>query len=151
MATGKDQRQRAIIDLIRSGPIRSQRQLRTALKRHGIDATQATVSRDVRELRIVKVTGADGQPSYTLPDEWETSAPLQRLLPTLFLSAEGAGNLIVVRTMTGAAQAVARGIDWEEWAEILGTIAGDDTILLVLRDARHRAAVLRRLRALAEP
>ncbi len=74
---------------------------------------------------------------YTLPEEWEHSPPLESLLPTLFVSAEGTGNLLVVRTMTGGAQAVALGIDWEEWPEVLGTIAGDDTILLILRDAEH--------------
>jgi transcriptional regulator of arginine metabolism len=109
-------------------------QLRVLLEKEGIGVTQATLSRDLRDLRLVKVPGAGRGGHYTLPEEWEHSPPLEALLPTLFVSAEGAGNLLVVRTMTGGAQAVALGIDREEWPEILGTIAGDDTILLILRD-----------------
>jgi transcriptional regulator of arginine metabolism len=110
-------------------------ELRTLLEDRGIVVTQATLSRDIRDLRLVKLPRADGSGHYTLPEEWEHSPPLETLLPTLFLSAESTGNLIVVRTMTGGAQAVALGIDWEEWPEVMGTIAGDDTILLIIRDA----------------
>ena len=127
----------------------SQKELNRALGEQGFVVTQTTLSRDLRALRVAKVATADGSSVYTVPDEWENSAPLERLLPTLFLSAEGSGNLVVVRTMTGAAQAVARGIDFEEWTEILGTIAGDDTILVVLRGARDRSAVVERLERLA--
>lgn len=95
--------------------------------------TQATLSRDIRDLRLVKIPGGGGGAHYSLPEEWEHTPPLETLLPTLFVSAEGSGNLLVVKTMTGGAQAVALGIDWEEWPEVLGTIAGDDTILLVLK------------------
>jgi transcriptional regulator of arginine metabolism len=84
-----------------------------------------------------------------LPEEWEHSPPLEALLPTLFVSAEGAGNLLVVRTMTGGAQAVALGIDWEEWPEVLGTIAGDDTILLILKDSDRTEEVRARILEIA--
>ncbi len=114
-----------------------------------IDVTQATVSRDIRELRLVKVPGADGDAHYTLPEEWEHSPPLEALLPALFVSADGAGNLLVVHTMTGGAQAVALGIDWEEWPEVLGTLAGDDTILVVCRDPSLVDAVKKRLEEIA--
>jgi transcriptional regulator of arginine metabolism len=127
----------------------SQERLRDLLRDKGIDATQATLSRDLRELRLVKVPAADGQPYYTLPEEWENTPPLESLLPTLFLSAEGTGNLLVVRTMTGGAQAVGLGIDWEEWPEVLGTLAGDDTILVILREAEHLPLVQQRLESLA--
>ncbi len=145
----KATRHEAILDLIRSRRLSKQDELREALHQRGIDVTQATLSRDLRELRVVKVSGADGKTAYTLPDEWEHSAPLARLLPTLFLSAEGTDNLVVVRTMTGAAQAVARGIDWEEWPDVLGTIAGDDTILVVLRSRTPASTVVDRIEALA--
>ena len=88
----------------------------------------------MRELRVVKVTGADGIPHYSSPDEWENTPTLASLLPTLFQSTEGVGHLLVVKTLKGGAQTVAAGIDWEEWPEVLGTLAGDDTILVVLRD-----------------
>ena len=126
-------------------------ELRTFLGERGIDVTQATLSRDLRDLRLVKVPGADGGGHYTLPEEWEHSPPLETLLPTLFISAEGTGNLLVIRTMTGGAQAVALGIDWEEWPEVLGTIAGDDTILLILRDASHLDGIKERLAEIANP
>ena len=145
----KRDRQGAILEIVRNHHVTSQEALRELLAEQGIEVTQATLSRDMRDLRLVKVPGAGGTAHYTLPDEWENTPPLERLLPTLFLSVEGTGNLLVVRTMTGGAQAVALGIDWEEWPEVLGTIAGDDTILLILRDAAHVDAVEDRIRAIA--
>lgn len=145
----KRERHSAILEIIREHRVTSQEALREFLAARGIDATQATLSRDIRELRLVKVPGAEGASHYSLPEEWETTPPLERLLPTLYVGAEGTGNLLVVRTMTGGAQAVALAIDWEEWPEVLGTLAGDDTILLVLRDAGHLGRVTRRLEGIA--
>lgn len=147
--SGKRDRQSAILQVLREHRIGSQEGLREHLQERGIDVTQATVSRDVRDLRLVKVPDADGNAYYTLPDEFENVPPLERLLPTLFHSAEGAGNLLVVKTMTGGAQAVALGIDWEEWPEVLGTIAGDDTILIICREAEQATRVRARLEAMA--
>lgn len=129
----KRDRQGAILDTIRNHRVASQMELKSLLREGGIDVTQATLSRDIRDLRLVKIPGGGGGAHYSLPEEWEHTPPLETLLPTLFVSAEGSGNLLVVKTMTGGAQAVALGIDWEEWPEVLGTIAGDDTILLVLK------------------
>ena len=128
--SSKSARQAAILDVIRTRRVTNQDQLRQMLGKAGFAVTQATVSRDMRELRLVKVPGAEGIAHYTLPGEWESTPPLQSLLPELYESAEGTGNLLVVRTMTGGAQAVALAIDWEEWPEVLGTIAGDDTIFI---------------------
>jgi len=147
----KRSRQETILEIIRNERVGSQEALREFLKDREIDVTQATLSRDIRDLRLVKLPGADGQAYYTLPEEWENTPPLESLLPTLFLSAEGSGNLLVVKTMTGGAQAVGLGIDWEEWPEVMGTIAGDDTILLVLRNADAMDAVLERIHAIARP
>jgi len=147
----KQKRHDAILRLIRRHRVGSQEKLRALLAGKGIEVTQATLSRDLRELRIVKVPSADGHPHYSLPGERENTPPLEALLPTLFLSAEGAGNLLVVRTMTGGAQAVGLAIDWEEWPEVLGTIAGDDTVLLILRKAAHTREVRKRLEGLAGP
>ena len=147
--SSKRERHAAILDMIRARRVSSQEELRERLRAEDIEVTQATVSRDIRELRLVKVPGGDGQAHYTLPEEWEHTPPLERLLPTLFVSAEGSRNLLVVRTMTGGAQAVALAIDWEEWPEVLGTIAGDDTILLVCREDDHVGEVRRRLEQVA--
>jgi len=145
----KSERQAAILEIVKRNRFGSQEALREVLGEQGFDVTQATLSRDIRDLRLVKVTGADGQPYYMLPEEWETTPPLEGLLPTLFLAAEGTGNLLVLRTMTGGAQAVALGIDWEEWPEVLGTIAGVDTILLILRSSDHLATVKERVESIA--
>jgi transcriptional regulator of arginine metabolism len=147
----KRERQEAVLRLIRRERVGSQDALRVLLAGEGIQVTQATLSRDIRDLRLVKVTGADGEAYYTLPEEWENTPPLEALLPTLYLSAEGAGNLLVVRTMTGGAQAVGLAIDWEEWPEVVGTLAGDDTVLLVLRQPEDAEGVRERLEAIARP
>ena len=148
--SSKRDRHTAILDVIRSHWVASQDELRELLlEEEGIDVTQATVSRDIRELRLVKVPGAEGPPHYTLPEEWEHTPPLETLLPTLYVSSEGTRNLLVVRTMTGGAQAVALAIDWEEWPEVLGTIAGDDTILIICREDTQTEAVRNRLESVA--
>ena len=148
--SSKRERHGAILAVIRSRRVASQEALRELLHAEaGIEVTQATVSRDIRELRLVKVPAADGNAYYTLPEEWEHTPPLETLLPTLFVSAEGTGNLLLVRTMTGGAQAVALAIDWEEWPEVLGTIAGDDTILIICRQDGQMEDVGARLREMA--
>lgn len=138
-------RHAAIKQLVQTRRVASQEQLRELLETRGFDVTQATLSRDVRELRLLKVHDSEGG-HYTLPPEaWDQSPVLERLLPALFIGAEGTGNLLVVRTMVGGAQAVAEAIDAEEWPEVLGTLAGDNTVLLILRDADQLRGVQRRL------
>ena len=145
----KKERQDRILNAIGRRRVTSQEGLRRILLREGIDVTQATLSRDIRELRLVKAPGPDGVARYSLGQEWESKPPLRSLLPPLFRSAEGVGHLLVVRTRTGAAQTVAAGIDWEGWPEVLGTLAGDDTVLLVLRTAESVPEIQRRLEELA--
>ena len=148
---GKSDRHTVIRELVQHNRVASQEQLRELLAARGFDVTQATLSRDIRELRLVKIPDADGGTHYTLPPEtWDQRPPIARLLPTLYVGAEGTGNLIVVRTLAGGAQAVAEALDWEEWPEVMGTLGGDDSILIVLRDPKHLPAVLERLEALAE-
>lgn len=142
----KPRRHAAIRELVQTHRVSSQEQLRELLETRGFDVTQATLSRDIRELRLIKVPADDGPAYYTLPPEsWDTAPALTRLLPALYLGAEGTGNLLVVKTMVGGAQAVAEAIDWEEWPEVLGTLAGDDTILIILRDPAQLTTVQRRL------
>lgn len=148
--SSKNARQAAVLDVIQTLRVTSQDQLRQLLEKAGFAVTQATVSRDIRELRLVKVPGAEGVGHYTLPEEWESTPPLQNLLPSLYASAVGTGNLLVVRTMTGGAQPVALAIDWEDWPEVLGTIAGDDTILVICREPDQVPKVQRRIEDIAE-
>ena len=138
-----------IVQAIKTHRVTSQEGLREILHAQGTDMTQATLSRDIRELRLVKVPDADGASHYSIPDEWESTPALQSLLPTLFHSAEGVSHFLVVRTMKGAAQTVAAGIDWEEWPEVLGTLAGDDTVLLILRSPKAVAGVQARIEQMA--
>lgn len=146
----KHARHAAIRTLVREGRYSSQEELREALAHRDFDVTQATLSRDIRELRLLKVPDAEGGSAYTLPPEaWDQTPKLERLLAALFVGAEGTGNLLVLKTLAGGAQPVAVAIDWEEWPEVLGTIAGDDTILMILRDAHHLGTVQRRLEDLA--
>lgn len=146
---GKQRRQVAILELIKEHRVGSQEALRERLQHRGINVTQATLSRDIRELRVVKVQDSEGAPRYRKREEWENAPPLTTLLPLLFLSAEGTGSLLVVRTTYGGAKAVAIAIDSEEWPEVLGTIAGDDTILVVLRTDHDMSVVECRLCELA--
>lgn len=146
----KPQRHAVILDLIRSRRVPSQEVLRELLCERGIDVAQATLSRDIRELGLVKVPDEDGGYVYTVPSHVADPTPtLARLLPALYLGSDGVGNLLVVRTLTGGAQPIAVALDREEWPEVVGTIAGDDSILLVLRDARQLEPVSRRLEEIA--
>ena len=146
----KKQRHDLVREIVQTTRITSQEQLREVLAKRGVDVAQATLSRDIRELRLLKLADSDGGTHYSLPPEaWDNAPPLMRLLPTLFVGAEGSGNLLVVKTLVGGAQAVAEAIDWEEWPEVLGTLAGDDTILLILRDPKQLPTVQRRVEDLA--
>lgn len=146
----KPQRHAAIRELVAAHRVTSQEHLRELLAQRGFEVAQATLSRDIRELRLIKVPDAEGRSHYTLPPEsWDQSPALTRLLPALFVGAEGTGNLLVVRTLSGGAQAVAEALDWEEWPEVLGTLAGDDTILIILRDPAKLALIQQRIEDLA--
>jgi transcriptional regulator of arginine metabolism len=148
-AMAKAERHAVLRELVQSHRVTSQEHLRELLGRRGFDVAQATLSRDIRELRLIKVPDAEGT-HYTLPPEtWDNTPPLLRLLPTLFVGAEGTGNLLVVKTLAGGAQAVAEALDWEEWPEVLGTLAGDDTILIILRDPGKLGLIQHRLEDIA--
>ncbi len=146
----KKRRQESILELIRTQRVRSQDELRRELLERGFDVTQATLSRDLRELRVAKVPHVEGESYYAVAADGEETGPaLGRLLPHLLEGIEGVGNLIVVKTKTGSAQAVAEAIDLESWPELLGTVAGDDTILLILRQEDRRAEIVERMKRIA--
>lgn len=135
---------------MRTARISSQEVLRELLAERGFEVAQATLSRDIRELGLVKVPDEDGGSVYTVPAHVTEPTPaLSRLLPTLYLGSDGVGNLLVVKTLTGGAQPVAAAIDWEEWPEVVGTIAGDDSILIVMRTPDSLPKITRRLEELA--
>lgn len=146
----KPQRHSAILDLIRTTRIQSQEVLRELLAERGFEVAQATLSRDIRELGLVKVPDEEGGSVYMVPGHASEPTPaLSRLLPALYLSSDGVGNLLVIKTLTGGAQPVAAAIDWEEWSEVVGTVAGDDSILVILRSPEHLPRITQRLEELA--
>jgi transcriptional regulator of arginine metabolism len=128
----KTLRQRAILELLKQEPVASQEDLQRALRKRGIKVGQATLSRDIRDLGLSKT--ADG---YALPHGDGSSPalpPVSRLVREFVLQVRAAQNLLVIKTITGSAQPVAAALDEEDWAEAIGTIAGDDTILMVCPD-----------------
>jgi len=146
----KPQRHAVILELVRESRIPSQEALRERLSARGIEVAQATLSRDIRELGLVKVPDENGGSIYLVPPGVTDPTPtLARLMPSLYVGADGVGNLLVLKTLIGGAQTIAVGIDWEEWPEVVGTIAGDDTVLIILRQASHRDEIVRRLEDLA--
>ena len=148
--SSKPQRHSIILRILAAEDVTSQEMLRELLAREGLSVAQATLSRDIRELGLAKIPDASGTPVYTAPPDVTDPTPsLTRLLPPLFIGADGVGNLLIVKTVTGGAQPIAVALDHEEWPEIVGTVAGDDTILLVLRTPAQRDAIRRRLEQIA--
>ena len=143
-------RHAALLRLVRTRRVASQETLRDLLAERGFDVTQATLSRDLRELQVAKVPLPEGGSAYQIASGRADPKPtLERLLPALFTEVEGVDNLVVIKTLTGGAQPVAVALDRQGWPEVLGTISGDDTILLILRDRRKRGAIEKRIRQLA--
>jgi transcriptional regulator of arginine metabolism len=147
----KTQRHAAIMRLVRRERIGSQEQLRDLLHAEGFDVTQATLSRDIRELGLAKVAAPDGGSLYAPPRESGAGIKphLDQLLPAMLVSVEGVGPLLVLKTPTGGAQALGVAVDGAGWDEIIGTIAGDDVVLVITRGERARRAVGVRLKQLA--
>ncbi len=142
----KPGRQAAILRAIRDRRIRNQDELRAALAAEGIAATQATLSRDIHELGLVKVSDAEGSFYGTGTDAGAVRPDLGQLARTLLLGVDGVGPLLVLRTAAGSAGALTAAIDAAGWPEVIGTLAGDDTVLVVTRGPREREAVAGRLR-----
>ncbi|MBN9633777.1 MAG: arginine repressor [Actinobacteria bacterium] len=135
-------RQSRIVALLSSNPVRSQTELAALLAEEGIDVTQATLSRDLEELGAVKLRGADGGTGvYVVPEDGSPvkgvtggTERLSRLLGELLVSTDASANLAVLRTPPGAAQYLASAIDRAALPYVVGTIAGDDTLLVVARE-----------------
>jgi transcriptional regulator of arginine metabolism len=153
-------RHERIVAILADRAVRSQAELAAALESGGMSVTQATLSRDLDELGAVKLRSPDGGlPSYVVPtDDTPLTARtpgddppqrLARLLGELLISAEASGNIVAVRTPSGAANFLASALDRARLPEVLGTVAGDDTILVVSRDPAGGDALVRRVLALA--
>ncbi len=149
-AVQKTRRHAAILRLVREHKVPSQERLRELLVKAGIDVAQATLSRDIREIGLLKVPDDEGNSHYAAPtDEMILPAPsLTALLPTLLLRVDGVGPLLVLTTPTGSASALAAALDHEEFSEVLGTIAGDDTLLMITRSPADRKRLEKRIQAL---
>ena len=149
--TTKHARQKSILAFIQSHAVASQEDLRLLLEQSGQRVTQATLSRDLRELGIVRAPTPTG-PRYVQADALsdEDKPSLKALLPQLFSSVDGVRELLVLRTLASGAQPISEAVDAEEWPEVLGTVAGDDTILIVCRSEEDRLVLSERLRKLAE-
>jgi transcriptional regulator of arginine metabolism len=149
----KGRRQSAILDAIRREPVRSQEQLRRALRAAGYDVTQATLSRDVRELRLVK-GGADGA-YQALPFDNGDAPGARPLLPKAVAECltrvDRVQQLVLLRTGPGQAQLLGVALDGARLPEVVGTIAGDDTILAIAPDVRRARALVKRLENLSRP
>jgi transcriptional regulator of arginine metabolism len=149
-------RQARIVELIAQRSVHSQSELLALLDAEGIGTTQATLSRDLDELGAVKLRGADGgTPVYVIPDDGSPvrgieggTARLARLLGDLLVSADASGNLAVLRTPPGGAHYLASALDRAAMHDVVGTIAGDDTLLVVAREPLTGAELARRLQSL---
>jgi transcriptional regulator of arginine metabolism len=148
MKASKEQRQRAIADLIHSGALSSQEELAVRLAALGFAVTQATISRDLEQIGAVKVRRA-GQLSYALPDQVQGAAGprLTALLREFARSIETAANLVVIKTPPGSAHLIGVSLDQSDFSEIVGTICGDDTIFVACGSAQIAAALATRLRS----
>lgn len=146
----KNNRQSEIIRLIGGKDIETQEELVAELRGLGYKVTQATVSRDIRELRLVKAAASGGGFKYAKPDHHEAavSERLGRILSDALISVDFSGNLIVVKTLSGSANVAAEAIDHLGWDEILGTIAGDNTIFIAVRSETDTAEIAGRIREL---
>jgi len=145
----KRARQQAITDVVRDRRLRTQRELVAALKDKGFSVTQATVSRDITEMGLVKIR-VEGAMVYALPSAEAADEPggeqrLRQLLSDLPLDVRESGSLLVIRAVPGTAHAIAAALDRAHWTDVLGTIAGDDTLFVACASEAGLARVRRRL------
>jgi transcriptional regulator of arginine metabolism len=156
----KFQRHNAIRDLLSSSLVTNQDELRRKLRRRGFAVTQATLSRDIHEMRLSKGPSGYSMPngnggtrsngSSTAVDEDNSPPSVADMMESFGLRVRQAMNQVVVGTVMGGAQPTAAALDWEGWPEVVGTVAGDDTVLVICPDPRRAGEVEARLRAFLE-
>ena len=138
-----------IKEIIDKNKVETQEDLAAALRAEGIEVTQATVSRDIKELMLVKVPDANGQYHYAYPKEHNmllTPGRLERTFQDSIIGIRVSQCMVVIRTLPGTAQAVAYAVDYMKWEEVLGTIAGDDTVFVAMENQEGVKAFLNRFK-----
>lgn len=138
-----------IKEIIDKNKVETQEDLAAALRAEGIEVTQATVSRDIKELMLVKVPDANGQYHYAYPKEHNmllTPGRLERTFQESIIGIRVSQCMVVIRTLPGTAQAVAYAVDYMKWEEVLGTIAGDDTVFVAMEDKEGVKTFLNRFK-----
>ncbi len=146
----KTMRHAMILEIIESKNIETQEELAEELRQHGVNVTQATVSRDIKELRLLKVLSDNGGYRYATAERAEKGINDRfiRIFSESVMSIAGAGNLIVLKTLSASAPSAAEAIDGLKWPEIIGTIAGDNTILVIIKNIEDVDEVIARFREL---
>ncbi len=147
----KDARRRAILEVIAARQLGTQRALGAALGALGHPVSQGTLSRDLRALGVVRAPAPQGGYRYVRPEEVDPNGGPERLRRAVrddVRSVESAGNLVVVKAAAGSAQAVAAAIDGAQWPDVLGTVAGDDTLLVIVRTTRDGEQLAGRIRGI---
>lgn len=152
----KTRRHNAIREVVGISPVTNQDELRRKLRRRGFAVTQATLSRDIHELHIYKgptgyaLPNSNGNGAGAAAEDDDTPPSVKEVIDSFGLRTLQAMNQVIIRTVMGGAQPVAAALDYEEWPEVGGTIAGDDTVLVICRDTRRAAEVQARLRIMLE-
>ena len=146
----KSVRHAMILDIIESMDIETQEELADELRARGIVVTQATVSRDIKELRLLKVLSDNGGYKYATVDKAEKglSERFIRIFSESTLSMQSAENLIVIKTLSGSANAAGEAVDSRRWSEIVGSLAGDNTLLVIVKDKEHVQSVMDKFNAM---
>jgi transcriptional regulator of arginine metabolism len=143
----KAARHKAILNLLEEGPVESQDFLQQRLERKGFEVGQATLSRDIHELKLVK--GPDGYRRAGEGNGDSVLPPVMNLARQFVVEIRQAQNLLVVKTTVGSAQPVAAALDASRWPEVVGTLAGDDTVLVIATDSKQANALAKRIRELS--
>ena len=148
----KKNRHDKIIEIINANEVETQDQLATLLKNAGYDVTQATVSRDIRQMKLTKQVTPEGKQKYvyTTADSEVMHDKYVHVLRAGFVSADVAGNLLVIRTVSGMAMALATAVDALEMPEVVGCIAGDDTIFVAIKTIEEATTVLKNFKAMID-
>ncbi|MDQ8735544.1 transcriptional regulator AhrC/ArgR [Paenibacillus sp. LHD-38] len=141
-------RQYRIKEIITNSIIETQEELVEALRGSGMQVTQATVSRDMKELMLIKVPAGEGRYKYSIPHEHQKQNPIHKLKRALFdhfVHIDYTDNLVVMKCLPGSANAICALVDNMEWSEVMGTICGDDTILMICRTKTQSGEVVERI------
>lgn len=143
----KARRHQRILDIVRSKPIQTQEDLSAELAQEGMAVTQATISRDIKELRLIKAPVGDGSYRYTIPVDRnieDINRRIERVFREAVISVEDSDNIVVIKTLEGAAQAIGAIVDDLAWPEVVGSLAGDDTIFVVVKPADKALEIMAR-------